>query len=138
MFPSIDADRLSRRAANKQYTLVLSQITPEDRQRVMALGLPGVEAPVAKRRVYPQGDWPPMWWAIRFRGAAGQTVLKKAIDEARLSSDDGPLSLSLDVVAQQVLEDELGHAMQRHDAKAAWGVTDGCADGGGTCPCQSS
>lgn len=121
MFPSVDAGRIRRRLENKQYALVLDSVTPDERQAVIGLGLPGLKFPQTSGRAYPQRDLAAHVVGYTIAGRGGVVGVEKAVDQAGLGAE-GAVTLALDVVAQQVLEDELAGAMARFEAKAAWGV----------------
>ncbi|MEM9422967.1 MAG: penicillin-binding protein 2 [Pseudomonadota bacterium] len=121
MFPSIDTDRLYTRLSQKKYALVLSEITPQERRAVMALGLPGMRFPETTIRAYPQKDLAAHVVGYTIPGRGGAIGVEKVIDDMRLAAGE-PVNLALDVVAQQVLEDELAAGLSRFSAKAAWGV----------------
>ncbi|WOI52128.1 penicillin-binding protein 2 [Parvularcula sp. LCG005] len=122
LFPTIDADRLRTRLAKKQYTLVMDSIQPEERQAVIALGLPGLRFPDTTGRAYPQRDLAAHVVGYTIPGRGGVVGVEKALDLTMKPGAKGPVRLSIDLVAQQVLEDELAGALQTFSAKAAWGV----------------
>ncbi len=122
LFPDIDAARLRDRLENKQYTLVLDSLGPEERQQVVALGLPGIKFPPTTHRAYPQKDLAAHVVGYTIPGRGGATGIERALDTIAAFEETARHRLSIDVVAQQVVEDELTRAMRRFDAKAAWGV----------------
>jgi cell division protein FtsI (penicillin-binding protein 3) len=120
-FPDIDAERLQARLERHQYTLVLDNLLPQERQEVIALGLPGMRFPEITSRAYPQGDLAAHVLGYTIPGKGGAVGVERAL-ERRLSGGQGPLALSLDLTAQQILEDELAVTMAQFGAKAAFGV----------------
>ncbi|MEM9988253.1 MAG: penicillin-binding protein 2 [Pseudomonadota bacterium] len=123
MFPTMNASRLEKRLAQKQYTLVLENITPQERQDVIALGLPGLKFPSTHRRAYPQGDLAAHVVGYTIPGRGGVVGAEKMLDSYKGAlTEEQPIALSIDLVAQQILEDELADAMAVFTAKAAWGI----------------
>lgn len=122
VLPGIDQERLRSRLAKDQYTLIEDDITPQERLDVIALGLPGVRFPETQARAYPQKDLAAHVVGYTIAGRGGATGLEHYLDQARSADKVQALRSSIDVVAQQILEDELLSAMREFSAKAAWGV----------------
>ena len=121
MFPSIDVERIHRRLSDKKYALVLNKITAEERRAVISLGLPGLRFPETTIRAYPQKDLAAHVVGYTIPGRGGVVGTEKIIDDSRLAAEE-PVTLALDIVAQQVLEDELAAGIKKFSAKAGWGV----------------
>jgi len=115
--------RLEKAFASKHnYVLVARQISPDIRDRVMHLGLPGLEFHPAVKRFYPQGIA-----AVQVIGATqavsgGQGVdgLERGLN-ARLVAGQSA-QLSLDMRIQYVLEQEAEAARKKYNAYAAGGI----------------
>ncbi len=116
-------NRLSHAFATEHnYVLVARQITPEVQDRVMHLGLPGLEFQPAVKRFYPQGTA-----AVQVIGATeavsggkGTEGLERGLN-ARLAAGT-PARLSLDMRVQYVLAHEVEAAREKYDARAAGGI----------------
>jgi cell division protein FtsI (penicillin-binding protein 3) len=115
--------RLLRAFAGKHnYVLVARQITPDARENVMRLGLPGLEFQTTVKRFYPQGDTASQVIGLTQQASGGQGVsgLEKGLN-ARLIAGQ-PVQLSLDARIQYVLASETEAAREKYDAKAAGGI----------------
>ena len=115
--------RLEKAFASKHnYVLIARQISPDVRDRVMHLGLPGLEFHPAVKRFYPQGTA-----AVQVIGATQAISGGKGVDglerglNARLVSGQ-PAQLSLDMRIQYVLESEAEAARKKYNAHAAGGI----------------
>jgi cell division protein FtsI (penicillin-binding protein 3) len=123
--PSLDANRLERALRGQRRIFVLGALTPEQRNRVHALGLPGVSFEPEQRRVYPLG--PSAAHIIGFADAGGEGVAgaEAALNEDIRAAAGGQLPLSIDLRVQGALEDELYKAIHEFTPKGAVGlVTD--------------
>ncbi len=125
--PSLEAERLDRALRGNRRIFVLGALTPEERNRVHELGLPGVSFEPEQRRVYPLG--PSAAHIVGFSDAGGEGIsgAEAAFNEdirgaARAGS---PVPLSIDLRVQGALEDELWKAVAEFTPKGAVGlVTD--------------
>lgn len=122
LFPNIDAGRLRSQLENKRYATVSNNITPEQKRQVIATGLPGLVFPDGVARAYPQKDLAAHVVGYTIPGRGGAVGVEKALDRDQFGEMDEPVRLSIDAVAQQILEDELAAAIHRYKAKAAWGI----------------
>lgn len=132
IFPDLDARALQKRLSDRKrrFIWIKRGLSPRLAQKVHDAGLPGLGFRSELRRAYPSG---------RLAGHAlghvnvdnkGMAGLEKYLDGAGLVdpvhaavlSQRPPVRLSLDVGVQHGLEDELGAAMARYDAKAAAGL----------------
>ena len=116
----IDPVELTERIKSRKYILLRKELSAEEQQRVLMLGLPGVVFEDIDERVYPQGSLAAHAVGHITPGKGGVMGLEGALDNQR---DVGPvLTSTLDMAVQQVLEEELADTMQLYAAKAAWGV----------------
>ncbi|MGV6819477.1 MAG: peptidoglycan D,D-transpeptidase FtsI family protein [Parvularcula sp.] len=122
LFPLMDAGRLRTQLEKKRYATVSTNITPEQKRQVIATGLPGLVFPDGVARAYPQKDLAAHVVGYTIPGRGGAVGVEKALDRGQFGGTDEPVRLSIDAVAQQILEDELAAAIRRYSAKAAWGV----------------
>ena len=124
VFPHLSADELAARIRDKRYIVIANEITADDQRRLLALGLPGVLFTEGTRRVYPQGRLAAHVAGYTIPGRGGVAGLEGAADAA-----GGDIVSSIDVRAQQILEEELTATMTEFQAKSAWGVIMSAATG---------
>ena len=103
------------------YVLVARQITPRTRDKVMSIGLPGMEFEPSTKRFYPEGDASQvigMTQAVSDgRGISG---IEKGLN-AELAAGR-KVQLSLDMRIQYALLHSLDITRTKYDAKAAGGI----------------
>ncbi len=115
----VDAARLQKKIETRSYVFLRNEISDFEREKLVQLGLPGVQFVAGTKRVYPQGDLAAHLVGQYIAGKGGVMGLEGAIDRLELS---GMVVSSIDISAQQILEEELASAMALYQAKAAWGV----------------
>jgi len=123
--PGLDPQRLERALRGQRRIFVLGALTPEERNRVHELGLPGVSFEPEQRRVYPLG--PTAAHIIGFADSGGEGVsgAEAALNEDIRAAVAGKVPLSIDLRVQGALEDELWKAVHEFTPKGAVGlVTD--------------
>ncbi len=129
----VSAETLRARfAPGRRFAWIKRPITPEEKQAIHDLGIPGVYFGARELRVFPQGRTAAHILGGVTAGAEGvdfaETVglagVERAHDETLRdpAREGAPLRLSLDVTAQAALEDVLRAGVARFDAKAAAGV----------------
>ena len=118
----VSAARLDREFASRHpYVLVARRLTPDAQDRVMHLGLPGLEFDPAEKRYYPLG-----FAAIQVLGATdpdgnGIAGLELGLDH-ELKSSTAPVALSLDMRVQYALAHEVEEARKEFGARAGGGI----------------
>lgn len=127
VLPDLDPQRLDRALRGNRRIFVLGALTPEQRNRVHGLGLPGVTFEPEQRRVYPLG--PSAAHIIGFSDAGGEGISGAEAafnDDIRSAAAAGkPTALSIDLRVQGALEDELWKAVSEFRPVGAVGlVTD--------------
>jgi cell division protein FtsI (penicillin-binding protein 3) len=125
--PNLDPQRLERALRGERRIFVLGALTPQERNRVHELGLPGVTFEPEQRRVYPLG--PSAAHIIGFSDAGGEGISGAEAafnDDIRGAARSGaPTPLSIDLRVQGALEDELWKAVSEFKPIGAVGlVTD--------------
>jgi hypothetical protein len=116
--PAINPQRLERALTGEHRSYVLGGLTPEERDRIHALALPGVSFEEEDRRVYPLGSTAAHLLGFVDGGGRGIAGVERAFD--RDIQQDGragaPVQLSIDLRVQSALEDELfrGRGGPRH------------------------
>ncbi|HHL42015.1 MAG TPA: penicillin-binding protein 2 [Hellea balneolensis] len=123
VLPDLDAaDVEEKLTSGKSFYWLKRNLSPSERQKVFALGLPELAFEIEPKRVYPRGKLAAHvlgFTDIDLNGTAG---VEKAFD-ARLSDPKiGPLALSLDMKVQFAVEDELQNGMEKYKAEAAVGI----------------
>jgi len=119
VLPDLDVEGLERKLNKKLYVVVEKTLSPGRQKAVFELGVPGVRFRPHEMRLYP-------------RGGAGAHVIGHVDADGRgvmgmerwLESADatGPVALSIDLRAQQAMEEELARSLARFQAQAGWGV----------------
>lgn len=122
--PGIEAHRLEKALAGKKRAYVLGSLTPAVRDRVNALGLPGVTFEPEEHRAYPLGATAAHVIGFADPAGVGLAGAERAFnDEVRAQSASGkPVALSIDLRIQGALEDELERAAVKHQVKGAVGI----------------
>lgn len=125
--PSLEPARLDRALGGNRRIFVLGALTPQERNRVHELGLPGVSFEPEQRRVYPLGTSAAHIVGFSDAGGEGISGAEAAFnDDIRAAARAGaPVPLSIDLRVQGALEDELYKAVAEFTPKGAVGlVTD--------------
>jgi cell division protein FtsI (penicillin-binding protein 3) len=108
-------------AAGHHYVAVKRGLTPDEKDAVMRLGLPGLTFENGYRRFYPEGDSIARTVGrvdIDRHGVSGLELgLDKLLSESRM-----PVTLSLDMRVQYVLVQQISEAADMFQAKAAGGI----------------
>ncbi|NHK29041.1 penicillin-binding protein 2 [Parvularcula flava] len=119
VFPQYDPSALARRIEDKKYIILRNELTAEEQRALLTLGLPGVTFPETTKRVYPQGALAAHAAGYTIAGRGGVAGLEFVADE---HAGEGKLASSIDVRAQQILEEEIRAGMDRFKVDSAWGV----------------
>ncbi len=123
--PNLDPNRLERALRGNRRIFVLGALTPEERNRTHALGLPGVSFEPEQRRVYPLGSSAAHIIGFSDAGGEGVAGAEAALNEEIRAAAGGEIPLSIDLRVQGALEDELYKAVHEFTPKGAVGlVTD--------------
>ena len=132
--PDLDAKALRAKltAPGRAFAWLKRQVTPEERDAVYNLGIPGVGFVNERRRVYPQGRLSSHvvgYVDLDTKGIAG---IEKYLDDqgalytASLAEPGEqatePAQMSIDIRVQAALADELSKAMAKFRAIAAGGI----------------
>ncbi len=121
----LDTDELERDLRSRRYVEVARDLTPAQKDAVFRLGLPGVRFRSRERRYYPQGALGAHIVGHTEPGKGGVMGLEAHLDQRGGTLALQPVRASLDIRAQQAVEEELGAAVRKYHAKAAWaGVID--------------
>ena len=126
ILPQIDADDIRRKLDEKRYVEIRERLTPAQERAVFALGLPGVRFSSRVERFYPQGRTASHVVGHMEPGKGGVMGLERFLDGA---GGAGPLAASIDIRAQEIVEQELGAALRKFHARAAMGAVMDVATG---------
>nr|WP_305888964.1 penicillin-binding protein 2 [Parvularcula maris] len=119
LFPHIDPAKLRIKLEAGQRVVIDRVITPEQREEVLALGLPGITFPEADIRAYPQGRLFSHVVGYQIPGRGGVTGLEATASSQELA---GTQRTTLHTAAQTIMLGEVSRAMAQFEAKAAWGL----------------
>ena len=124
--PAISAERLDKALNGEHLAYVLGGLTPQERDRIHGLGLPGVSFQEEDRRVYPLGAVASHVIGFADSGGRGVAGIERSFDQQieQAGRSGAPVALSIDLRVQGALEDELFHAAQAQQAPAVGVVTD--------------
>src|SRR6185312_17537101 len=105
------------------YVLVARRLTPDAQDRVMHLGLPGLEFEPSAKRFYPNGRATAQLLGVTDPDGKGVSGLEQGLD-AKLRDVDTTASvqLSVDMRVQYILASEAEASRQMFHAKKAGGV----------------
>lgn len=122
--PDLPPARIDKALNASRRTFLAGPLSPRDRDRVHALGLPGLSFEREPRRVYPLGDAAAHLIGFSDTGGEGLAGAEGAFnDRIRAGAGDRqPTPLSIDVRVQAALDEELGAAATRLQAKGAVGL----------------
>jgi len=118
------ADRVNRAFATGRRTYLVGGLTPERKQALHDLGLPGLEFQEEDRRVYPLGSTAAHLIGFTDTGGKGLAGAERALDKTvRQSGREGaPVALSIDLRVQAALDDEIGRAAETFQTVGAVGM----------------
>lgn len=126
IIPAIDAGDIRKKLEDKRYVEIRERLTPAQEREVFALGLPGVRFSSRVERFYPQGRTGAHVVGHMEPGKGGVMGLERYLNE---TEGAGPLAASIDIRAQEIVEQELGAAIKKFRAKAAMGAVMDVATG---------
>jgi cell division protein FtsI (penicillin-binding protein 3) len=110
-------------ASSHDYALVARELTPDTQDRVMHLGLPGLEFEAAAKRYYPEGDAAAQVLGMTEPGGKGIAGLELGLNDRLANAQPGAsVALSLDMRIQYALSHEVEQAREEFTAKAAGGI----------------
>ena len=122
--PDVPPERLERALRANRRTYLVGGLTPDVRDRIDDLGLPGVSFEPEEKRVYPLDDTAAHLIGFTDSGGEGLAGAELAFNEqVRGGAASGAaLPLSIDLRVQAALEDELGKAAEEFQPKGAVGI----------------
>jgi cell division protein FtsI (penicillin-binding protein 3) len=131
--PDVNAKELRRKLTTaKRFAWIKRQVSPEERDAVYNLGIPGVSYVNERRRVYPQGRLSSHvvgYVDLDTKGIAGiekylddQGALYTASLAEPAEHKTQPAQMSIDIRVQAALIDEIGQAITKFKAIAGGGI----------------
>ncbi|HVP83949.1 MAG TPA: penicillin-binding protein 2 [Rhizomicrobium sp.] len=107
----------------REYVLVARQITPDVKDRVMSLGLPGIEFQKDGKRFYPEGRAAAQVIGVTDPDGNGVSGLELGLqNRLRNQEEDAQVVTSLDMRVQYILAHEAAVSKDELDVRAAGGV----------------
>ena len=124
VLPELSESRLDRAMAATRRTFLAGPLSPAERERVHALGLPGLVFEQEPRRLYPLAGSGAHLIGFSDTGGQGLAGAEGALNERIRAgaADRYPTPLSVDLRVQAALDDELSAAATRLQAKGAVGL----------------
>ncbi len=126
--PDLPASRIERALSAQGRAYLVGGLTPQQRARINALGLPGVSFEGEQRRVYPVGRTASHLIGFSDAGGMGLAGAELGLDaqiRTAGAGGGGPIPLSIDLRVQAAMEDELRAVFTEQQAIGAVGmVTD--------------
>jgi cell division protein FtsI (penicillin-binding protein 3) len=123
--PQVPAKRLDKVVFGDHRTFVLGGLTPEQKDKIFELGLPGISFEEQERRMYPLGPTAAHLVGFVDSGGKGLAGVERALDDPIRKAAGGegaPTQLSIDIRVQAALEDELRKAAMEFTPKGAVGL----------------
>jgi len=115
--------RLEKALKSKKRMQIMGPLSPQQRDAIADLGLPGVTFEPEARRAYPQGASAVHLIGYAGAGGVGLSGAELGLDkQIRQQAGHGPVPLSIDLRVQAALEDELQKASVRHAALGGVGI----------------
>jgi cell division protein FtsI (penicillin-binding protein 3) len=122
-FPGLAPAKLDRIFAGDRNEFVVGGLTPEQRQQIHDLALPGVSFEEESGRAYPLGMLGAHLIGFASKDGVGQSGIERAFDTAiRAGGGKTPVALSIDLRVQGALEDELDSAAAKLGAIGGAGI----------------
>jgi cell division protein FtsI (penicillin-binding protein 3) len=122
--PTLNPGRLHKALTADHQSYLIGGLTPQERDAIHALGLPGLSFAEEDKRVYPLGLSAAHLIGFSDSGGRGIAGLERSLDNLiRADGRQGaPVQLSIDMRVQGALEDEVAKAADALHAKGAVGI----------------
>lgn len=123
--PQAPGKRLDKAVYGDHRAFVLGGLTPDEKDAIFNLGLPGVSFEEQERRMYPLGATAAHLIGFVDSGGKGLAGAERALDDPirrAAGGEGGPTQLSIDIRVQAALEDELRKAAEEFTPKGAVGL----------------
>lgn len=117
LFPELNFDNVYKKlTSDKGFVWLKRGLSPQDQQRVVELGIPGLDFQFEKRRVYPQGSLFSHVLGITDIDGNGTAGIEKQFDHL-LKDPNQNVQLSLSLPIQHIVHDELKLSIEKFKAK---------------------
>ena len=122
--PGLDPARIDKALRSDKRYYLIGGLTPEDRDRIHDLGLPGLYFEEEEKRVYPLGTTASHLIGFTDSGGEGLAGVERALndDVMQAAASHGQIPLSIDLRVQGALEEELRTAAEEFTPKGAVGI----------------
>jgi cell division protein FtsI (penicillin-binding protein 3) len=120
--PDVPAERLERALRANRRTFLTGGLTPDARDKINDLGLPGVTFEPETKRVYPLDSTAAHLIGFTDSGGEGLAGAELAFNEDIRSHAGASLPLAVDLRVQAALEDELAKAAETYHPNGAVGI----------------
>jgi cell division protein FtsI (penicillin-binding protein 3) len=122
--PGLDPTRIDKALHSDKRYYLIGGLTPEDRDRIHDLGLPGLYFEEEEKRVYPLGATAAHLIGFTDSGGEGLAGAEKALNDQVMdaAASHGQVPLSIDLRVQAALEEELRNAAQEFTPRGAVGI----------------
>jgi cell division protein FtsI (penicillin-binding protein 3) len=118
LFPQLDRVAfLNRLQKNKQFVWVARHISPQTKEDVLRLGIPGLELMEDQRRIWPHGILCSEFLGLTNLDCAGISGLELGLDSQLRQASDA-VSLSVDLRVQHIARDALQESINLFKAEA--------------------
>jgi cell division protein FtsI (penicillin-binding protein 3) len=121
-FPDLNIDVVYKKlTAEKGFVWLKRNLSPQDQQRVIELGLPGLDFQFEKKRIYPQGNLFSHVLGVTDIDGNGTAGVEKQFDYT-LKDPNKEVQLSLSLPIQHILHNELKQSVEKFKAKGGSGM----------------
>jgi len=122
--PEVPGKRLDKVVFGDRRTFLIGGLTPDEKDAIFNLGLPGISFEDQGRRIYPLGATAAHLVGFVDSGGKGLAGAERALDKPIRTNagGGGPTALSIDIRVQAALEDELRKAAMEFTPKGAVGI----------------
>lgn len=116
VFPTLDKKELTQKlASQKKFVWIKRNITPQEQQRLLELGLPGVYDQRSEKRVYIHGAQTSHLLGMSSIDMQGTSGVERFFDK-ELTGTGEPLQLSIDMRIQSIVHEELKKGIEKFQA----------------------
>ncbi len=124
VLPRLSGDRLDKALKSGRREFLVGALTPQEKDAVHDLGLPGVSFEDEAKRVYPLGAQAAHLIGFTDSGGAGLAGAERALDPRirEAAGGGGSVPLAMDLRVQGALENELRKSLAEFSAKGAVGI----------------
>jgi cell division protein FtsI (penicillin-binding protein 3) len=122
IFPELTyGETLRKLQDQKRFVWIKRNLTPEEQKKILEIGDPGLGFDYDFRRFYPQGPLTSHMVGYSDVDGRGLAGIERSFNKI-LSTEDAPITLTLDIRLQHILRREIKETMRNFTAKAAAGI----------------